>query len=345
MSAGTIIFLLLFLSITLAGFNSGNNLLYLMAGVMLAAMVVAGVAGRINISRITVSRRLPPHAFVGQPFKIILEITNRKKRLHSYGIGVADSAHGVGNLFIPFIKKKGKVSRTAELSFTKRGLYGFGVVVVSSRFPWALFDLKKKSMVAQDLIVYPAIFEMEKVIIGSSRIRDEFPLASKGPGGGLYGIREYRHGEDISTVSWKLSAKMDKLIVRETEAEGKKKVCIVFDNILEGRSESDLERFEHSISSAASLIWYLCRNGYLVKLVTRDKIIGYGNGSEQMHRMLIVLALIQPIDPHQDGLILDKRLFEGGAGVLVHCADGAAANHAAAKDFAVVISGIKASQS
>jgi len=309
MSAETIIFLSLFLAIALAGFNSGNNLLYLIAGIMLAGILISFAAGYLNLSRIHVSRRLPIYVFSGQPFKMALEILNRKKLFNSYGISIFEDA-GARTIFIPWVGKKESLSQAVELCFSRRGIYAFHSVTLASRFPYGLFSLKKKKASQHELVVYPAVYEINKVITGSSRIRDEFPQFSKGPGSGLYGLREYRHGEDIANISWKLSAKLDKLIVRETEAEERRRVCVIFDNVLEGRSESDLQLFERNVSAAASLIWYLCRNGYMVKLVTRDKIIGYGNGSEQMHRMLIVLALIQPIEPHQDGLIMDKRLFE-----------------------------------
>jgi len=66
-----LIFLALLLSIAMAGFNSGNNLLFLISGVMLGALFVSYAAGRINISRLEARRSLPRYAFAGHPFRVI----------------------------------------------------------------------------------------------------------------------------------------------------------------------------------------------------------------------------------------------------------------------------------
>lgn len=335
-SRGTVIFLLLFVAIALAGFNSGNNLLYLISGIMLSTIVISIGVGRLNLAGVTIERRIPTYIFANQSFHVVLEVTNRKKRMNSYGITVRGGSKRQQTIFIPLLKRNAKLTHVIEDSFDRRGLHVFTPITIGSQFPWGLFNLGKKVAKKHDVIVYPPIYEVSTVINGSSRIRDEFPQFVKGPGSGLYGVREYRHGEDISNISWKLSAKMDKLIVRETEAEEKRRVCVMFDNFLQGSTEEDLQRFENSVSAAASLVWYLWRNGYLLKLVTRDQVIGYGAGSFQIHKMLLVLANIAPTREHNGSQILNKRLFEGGTGVLVRSANSPG-SVPAAKDFAVVI--------
>jgi uncharacterized protein (DUF58 family) len=336
MSRGTVIFLVLFVAIALAGFNSGNNLLYLIAGIMLSAIVISIGVGRLNLSHLTIERRLPAYIFANQSIRVVLEVSNRKKHINSYGITIRGGTDTRQAIFIPLLKRNAKLAHVIDVSFERRGRHVLNPITIGSQFPWGLFNLGKKVTKKQEIIVYPPIYEISTVINGSSRIRDEFPQFVKGPGSGLYGVREYRHGEDISNISWKLSAKMDKLIVRETEAEEKRRVCVIFDNFLEGSTEENLRRFENSVSAAASLIWYLWRNGYVLKLVTRDQVIGYGAGSSQMHKMLLVLACIEPTRENKVSPILNKRLFEGGTGVLVQSANPAASVWTA-KDFAVVI--------
>lgn len=85
-SVETWVFLALLLSISLAGFNSGNNLLYLISGVMLGSVLISLVAGRVNLSRLDVRRRLPPRAFAGYPFKMRLELANNKRAYKSFAV-------------------------------------------------------------------------------------------------------------------------------------------------------------------------------------------------------------------------------------------------------------------
>jgi uncharacterized protein (DUF58 family) len=120
-------------------------------------------------------------------------------------------------------------------------------------------------------------------------------------------------------------------MIRETEREEKRRVCIIFDNNLRDDSEESHEAFERAVSDTASLVWYLCRNDYSVKLVTRNKVIGYGTGVEQMHRLMIALALIEAT--YEEALSLGASVFEGGTGVLITCDHRKTADVAVTGDF------------
>lgn len=314
----TVVFLLLLVSITMAGFNSGNNLLYLISGVMLGAMLVSLVAGRINISRLTAERRAPRYAFAGHPFRVTLELTNKKKFITSFGISLREGAIGPEPLYFLYIESRGTRTEESRLLLTRRGMHRFAPIVLRSNFPFGLFNMKKKVADPCEIIVYPHIRDLSRPPAGSSLLRDEFPTQSKGPGSGLYGFRIYRHGEEATNISWKLSAKIGKLIVRETEHEERRRVCIIFDNAVAQGSEPNPEAFERAVSGAASLVWYLCGNNYSVKLVTRDKVIGYGNGPDNMHRMLVALALIEPYRVAEAGSpIAGRSVLEGGIAVSI----------------------------
>lgn len=338
-SVETWVFLALLLLISLAGFNSGNNLLYLISGVMLGSVLISLVAGRVNLSRLAVRRRLPPRAFAGYPFKMRLELANNKRAYKSFAVSLEEKAGEQRSSFFVSIKNGGKQVREMEVLLDRRGLYRFPPIVLRSNFPFGLFNMKKEASDPKEIIVYPRIFDINKAVGGWSRIRDEFPRHQKGPGSGLYGFREYRHGEEAANISWKLSAKLGTLIVRETEHEEKRRVCIVFDNALRENSEAAAEAFEQAVSNAASLVWYLCGNGYSIKLVTRNKVTGYGVGPEHMHRMLGVLALIEAVEVGEDVPIADRSALEGASGVLVTCAGEAGTVRARVGGFAAVIAG------
>lgn len=319
-----VVFLLLLASIVIAGFNSGNNLLYLMSGVMLGALILSFVVGRINLSGIRAERRLPRHAFARRPFRAPVEVTNSKRFVRSFGIcvegGGADDAGGPGmeKTFLLSIASGGKTTtREERIVIERRGAHTFAPISLRSSYPFGLFNMKRKAPGAHEMIVYPHIWDMNRAPSGSSNIRDEFPSHLKGPGSGLYGFREYRHGEEATNISWKLSAKVGTLIVRETEHEERRRVCIVFDSVMKDTAAPTLEAFEQAVSATASLVWYLCESGYSVKLVTRDDVVGYGSGPDQMHRMLAVLALIQPLATLEPPPIAGKAVLEGGVGVYV----------------------------
>lgn len=337
MSAGTVVFLALLGSILLAGFNSGNNLLFLITGLMLASVFVSLIGGRLNLSRLQADRELPPYIFAGHPFRIGVTVRNHKKVFHSYGVTLHGIAEGHRDLFFVSVENEGEQTREIDASISRRGLHRLPPITLASRFPWGLFELRRTFAQGEEVLVYPHIFDLNKAVSGQGHLREEVPQHVKGPGSGLYGVREYRHGEDAAGICWKLSAKLDRLIVRETESEERKRVCIAFDNALKDRSTVTLEAFERAVSAAASLVWRLTRKGCSVKLVTRDKIVGYGEGQHALYRMLTALALVEPVASGGEEGFFHKHLYEGGAGALVSCRNGTPTIRSTLGDFALVL--------
>ncbi len=50
-----------------AAINTGNNLLYLLLGVLLALILVSGIMSELALRALVVRRRLPTRAQVGRP--------------------------------------------------------------------------------------------------------------------------------------------------------------------------------------------------------------------------------------------------------------------------------------
>jgi len=87
-----------FLGITLgvgfAAINTGNNLLYLLLGMLLSLIVLSGVMSELSLRDLNVVRRLPTRAQVGRAHLVEIEVFNRKKRIPSYAIEVEDLRAG-----------------------------------------------------------------------------------------------------------------------------------------------------------------------------------------------------------------------------------------------------------
>ena len=64
-----------------AAVNTGNNLLYLLLGMLLSMIVVSGVLSELSLRELTVVRRLPPRAWVARPHLVEIEAFNHKRRI------------------------------------------------------------------------------------------------------------------------------------------------------------------------------------------------------------------------------------------------------------------------
>ncbi len=77
-----------------AAINTGNNLLYLLLGMLLSLIVVSGVMSELSLRHLTVVRRLPPRAQVGRAHLVEIEVYNHKQRIPSYAIEIEDLRAG-----------------------------------------------------------------------------------------------------------------------------------------------------------------------------------------------------------------------------------------------------------
>ncbi len=78
------------LGVGIAAINTGNNLMYLLLGMLLALIVVSSVMSELSLRNLTITRRLPPRAQVGRAHLVEIEVRNHKKRVPSYAIEVED---------------------------------------------------------------------------------------------------------------------------------------------------------------------------------------------------------------------------------------------------------------
>ncbi|MFQ3585117.1 MAG: DUF58 domain-containing protein, partial [Cyanobacteriota bacterium] len=74
------------LLVSIAAFNTGNNPLYLLLGMLLSLILISGMICDATLKDLDVSRQLPSRIFAGQPVLVGLTLTNRKRRLPSFSL-------------------------------------------------------------------------------------------------------------------------------------------------------------------------------------------------------------------------------------------------------------------
>ena len=115
-----------FLGITLgvgfAAINTGNNLLYLLLGMLLSLIILSGVMSELSLRDLSVVRRLPTRAQVLRAHLVEIEVFNRKKRIPSYAIEVEDlRAHQPADKRCFFLKISPNSAQVAAYRRTPHG--------------------------------------------------------------------------------------------------------------------------------------------------------------------------------------------------------------------------------
>lgn len=289
-----------------AAVNTGNNLLYLLLGVMLALIVVSGVLSESVLRALTVTRRLPERAFAGHPAPAALLVRNDKPRVPSFSLQVLERVEGLADeqrpgVYLLRVDAASQAKAPLRLVFPHRGRWRLLGFEVATRFPFGLFRKSRDLPAPAELVVYPSPVDPPPLPELAVAARGEAPRRQIGHGGEIYGVREHRPGEDARDLHWKLSAKRDQLISREYEAERSRQVMVCLDNRgaalrPDGRrlpAATEHAELELAVSLCAGLARDLLRRGFLVGLATRGSRVDPGTGAAQLDRLLHALALVR----------------------------------------------------
>ena len=282
--------------IGLAAINTGNNLLYLLLGWLLSVIIASGILSDVCLRAVSLTRKAPKRIYANRPFLMELQAMNMKKRLASYSLEVEDICEGQ-----PVDKRcyflqipEGKKQHTAyRHTISKRGIYAFQGFRISTKFPFGLFRKSRKSLVSDDILVFPSTHAVSLPPPRSQLLGDN-QSSTVGRRGEFFGLREYRDGDDRRSIHWRSTAREGKLLVREYEDESQRRITLLIDNALpETRGEVEEQALEDAISFCASLAQAYLEKGYALRLIGRALLVPFAAGDMQIQRVLRALALLE----------------------------------------------------
>ena len=231
---------------------------------MLAFMAVTGLLGWLNIRGLAAHVKLPDELYAGSETMVSVRIENRKKILPSFLVSA--SVSGVSTSFI--LLDPGKTESGALLlSFAARGRQGLPHAVISSSFPVNFFVRYTTVPVPETFNVFPAPRPSALPLRGGKPDSGEANAAAgAGYDGELRKISDYRGGEPLKLIHWRLSAKHEVFKVKELTATSAEPLTLDIGSI-PGR---DLEQ---RLSSLSYLVNRLVKGGRPVGLKLGDKVI------------------------------------------------------------------------
>lgn len=103
-----------------------------------------------------------------------------------------------------------------DVVFRKRGIYDFGITTIKTSDIFGVFNHTKKYKNNAGIKVYPRIYQLKALFLGGSeKLENRLSNESKVEDLTLIkDIREYRIGDSLKRVHWKLSAKHGDLYVK-----------------------------------------------------------------------------------------------------------------------------------
>jgi uncharacterized protein (DUF58 family) len=220
-------------AIYVAAITVGLRLLYYLAYVLGAVLIAAFIWSRLSKRMLRIHRTVEPvQAQVGQTVQERIEIENLSW-VRKLWLEVRDRStlpgHQVGA--VVSLKGMGVKRWRVRTRCTHRGLYRLGPTAILTGDPFGLFQVGRVFEATSELLVYPPTV----------------PLAAFGlpmgelPGGSLTerrtfhstpnaaGIREYLPGDPMNRIHWAMSARAQKLMVKEFELDPTADLWLILD--------------------------------------------------------------------------------------------------------------------
>jgi uncharacterized protein (DUF58 family) len=327
------LFVLITLGVGAAAVNTGNNLLYLVLGLMLSLIILSGVLSDLVLWWVRVRRSLPGRVFAKSPCVIELALSNQKRWLPSFSIEVEDQAAGEPtDRRCYFLKVGARAEQTAAYRRipSRRGVMVLERFRLSTRYPFGLFEKWRMIEDRAELLVFPALVPAHTAQPRPSAAGDDHVSPRSGHGPEPSGLREYREGDEVRAIHWRRTASLGKLVVREREREVGARLSIVLENgALDPTSSDPAAReawavaFETAVSRAASIADRAIRHGAAVDVIARGSVSPIVLPGAPVDPILRYLALIElvdrataplPVPRHTTELVVPEPLTSAGAG-------------------------------
>ncbi len=286
------------LGVGFAAINTGNNLLYLLLGLLLALIIISGVLSEMSLRHLRITRRLPRRAQVERPHIVEIEVFNKKKRAPSYAIEVEDlRASQAADKRCFYLKVSPQSAQVAAYRRTpaRRGLDQHIGFRVATRFPFGLFEKSLEITAEDSLITYPAVDSVRLRQEGMARGHGSDGAQARGHGDEIIGIRPMREGDDPRDIYWRRSAHVDQMVLKERARETRTCVDLFLDDTsnCEPVTPDINDQFERRIREVASRAVAHLRRGDTVNIRTATGQRLSVTPSTGADPLLTFLALIQ----------------------------------------------------
>lgn len=242
------------------------------------------IAGKINITR-----TVPDQASRNQLIEVTLKITNGSGSTISDFV-VRDRFNGSKNpqaiiCVLDAIKSgqqwDGHYRKTCNAGM---GEFYFDELEITMTDPMGVFEFTIKSEVTDTIMIFPIPTAIPQLPIAPETFLESFTHGlydspRKGTFANFVGIREYIRGDSMRHISWKSTAKVGKLMVKEFESVCNTDVSIFLDMSIGHHCGTDQQgSWDMAKDAALALLAQQLENGNQVQFFSQDIHVSRGGG-------------------------------------------------------------------
>jgi uncharacterized protein (DUF58 family) len=256
----------------LAAMNTQASLLFGVLGLMFGIMLVSGVISKMMLRRLRISRELPEAGTVGEPFGMTYRFFNHKKFWPTFSITLAelDGVEGFTRQpqsYMLHAAARESASVPVELFPKRRGIHALNRYQISTSFPFGFFKRAIERDQPDTVVIFPPVARVDPDVLAMAMPAEKTGPTMRPKRGGadeLYGLKEYRRGENPRLIYWRRSARTGVLVSREMTQVAPPRLLILVDTYLSRRTRSQHALVETAIAMAGSVATLALEQGLSV---------------------------------------------------------------------------------
>lgn len=278
------------LAVGVAAINTGNNLLYLVLGLLVSVLLLSAFLSETVLSRLRIERELPPFGVVGQPLRVGIVVHNRKRRLASHSLVISEIGIEGARTYVTRVGPGESVRAYWVGVQPRRGALALHGFRITTRFPFGLFEKSREVALAGRVPIHPSGVLSARTTKLLPRSLGPIPVPAPGRGLDFHALREYRQGDDLRQIHWKATARTGRLFAVEKERELQRRVTLVVDT----RAAESAEALDGAADLVVGLSRRLVAEGCEVGLRLPDDEIPPAGGRAQLRRIADLAARMAP---------------------------------------------------
>lgn len=197
-----------------------------------------------------------------------------------------------------------KISFSFEIECKYRGIYPIGLKSIEIEDFLGIFKLKYNINETKELIVYPKTIPLDRFLLKTNFISDTHTILNTMHEymTTISDIRKFAYGDTIKRIHWKLSAKMDELLVKNFQSTSQTSATLFLDlKRFNCPNEKRIILEDKLIESAVSVAYYCLSNWIPMNFIFyMDGIVNLEAKTpldfDELYRMLAKLKFIEQVE-------------------------------------------------
>ena len=297
-----LVLIALSLGVGVAAYNTSNNILFMTLSLMLSCLILSGILAWMNLHGVTWRLVAPARLRVGEAASVSIDLVNTKKALTTYSLCFELEARPDGESCL-LAQKEGldpgqKTRLLWRYTPVHRGTTTLAISRLESLFPFGFLRKYISGVLERSVITWPkrTAYSLSPAF-GSELRRQGQSVPARGYGSELVNLRGYRPGDPVRMVHWKASARLRRLMTRETSEERQDLYLIYLSSM--GSIWRDAASFEAMLSLAGTLAEDLYQRRQLWGTAINNDPVHTVRTAADLFSFLDRLARLQPVDAVQ----------------------------------------------